>query len=1113
MSSRAIDTLLAELDPLPFSARQRLLAERALGLAAGGGLVRLAREADGQFEREIVLFMGIVARDGDVVAAGLRDASWRLRRRALKACGPVPVAAEALAAFVADAPYETRKEIYRLVRRRKLTELADQLFPVVAQTYAEAEAATLLAACSPALVARELAGLAHAVSNWRVMAAAHPQVMIAAARQELARATPAARQRWWHREGAGLLTLAADHPEAVFALLESFPVESLPHSCGEALAALARHDPMRLFALLDRPESGDARRRLSEPCLLRTVRSLPLPWLAGFLSRHRFGHDVRNLVLEALPPSSRAELFDSTRDHFQQPDHPTPEMTLRLLPHGLRVREARRSLGLARVREDEEATLRYTAYLDFAEAEPDLVKATGRHLADERAIGYELLLRCAARTNDEAVVSRALGMLGRLRNEQDPVRSRAIGALAEIQPRLFTAEHAEPLTELTRDALAARDSSSSTRYALSRLAVLLLARRNETAPLLTWSLSTLDLIYGTGQLPSLGQLDRVLRRGQEHEFFAAVKPWLEAGMARANHSPLFATTRALGRRAWRVAGLQTLLANTIGEHNTAHVNSQAISLWLDNPAHRSQRVQTVLLGDASTVVIPIVWNTLSCSRTDLLDLVLGGNGPSGRHLAQGVRWVPGHAPRVERWLPRQHRRYLDLLARLAGDAGASLASRVSAIRAAATVPDIGWSLVRKYCGSANTTLDEAALGALIWTDQPADALPILLSHVDDDRARVAVYALCRAVRFLAPSVIRPVLADVLNQARKVTSRKEAVRLMSVVTPRGAMTTIAAAWHPQQHRDVRAAIVATARHHLDEPPAWHVLSEAAADAERAVARSVVQIPVHDVPHRHRARYATLIGLACRHTDTHVAQAAWAAYPRWAEWAPAALTQISDAVCDLATLTLWRAAQTALVQLLDEGFTVSDLRPVFERLLLSDVDTSFDAEVDRDRPARQRLTALADRVTAWAQRQPHDTDLGEVYALGELLTRRPDHLGSGLALMVAATPLDDSLPSRLDRLCALVSDRPLAAHELAEVVLARLNRERDQLPPDLLHTTALQLCSRADLASGLLALSLARCAAASPRGWSALRDRELLRQLRRHPHPDLQALALAQTTRHE
>jgi hypothetical protein len=249
---------------------------------------------------------------------------------------------------------------------------------------------------------------------------------------------------------------------------------------------------------------------------------------------------------------------------------------MRVLTHDARVGEARRSLALARVAENEQTTLRYTAYLPFDEAKAALAKAAARHLAEERAAGYELLVQCAARSGDAATVSRALAMLTRLRNEQDPVRGRAIGALSALPGRLFATDQVQVLAELTRDAVVARDASMATRAALGRLAVRVLAWRSDVPELVGWVVSALDQLYGTGRLPSFGRLDTVLRRGQEREFFAAVRGWIEEAVARANFWPLFTTTRALGRRAWRVDALQTLLESPLHEGNTAQVNREAI---------------------------------------------------------------------------------------------------------------------------------------------------------------------------------------------------------------------------------------------------------------------------------------------------------------------------------------------------------------------------------------------------------------------------------------------------------------------------------------------------------------------------------------------------------
>src|SRR6185312_11652809 len=114
------------------------------------------------------------------------------------------------------------------------------------------------------------------------------------------------------------------------------------------------------------------------------------------------------------------------------------------------------------------------------------------------------------------------------------------------------------------------------------------------------------------------------------------------------------------------------------------------------------------------------------------------------------------------------------------------------------VPGIGWDIATRYLDASDVTLVEAALGALPWTDRAAEALPILLTYVDGDRARVAVYAATRASRFVQPSVLR----RELRLDGKVTARKEAVRLLAQLAVPGAPDVLVAAWRsPDQHRDV------------------------------------------------------------------------------------------------------------------------------------------------------------------------------------------------------------------------------------------------------------------------------------------------------------------------
>jgi len=101
---------------------------------------------------------------------------------------------------------------------------------------------------------------------------------------------------------------------------------------------------------------------------------------------------------------------------------------------------------------------------------------------------------------------------------------------------------------------------------------------------------------------------------------------------------------------------------------------------------------------------------------------------------------------------------------VAGDAGAKVWERTSAIAAAAQVPDAGPPIIHRYLDFPNVNLAETALGALAWTGEPDTALPLLLAHIGDDRARVAVYAAGRVARFLPPSRLGTAQAGMIRCA-------------------------------------------------------------------------------------------------------------------------------------------------------------------------------------------------------------------------------------------------------------------------------------------------------------------------------------------------------------
>ncbi|MFC6016813.1 hypothetical protein ACFP2T_11420 [Plantactinospora solaniradicis] len=1114
------DELLRELEPLPYPQRCRRLAPIVTAMAGDGTLDRTVTELrDGDhYQRHLALMMALIGQDAAAVRAGLADDDPQIRALALRAALRANwLAAPELVELMADAPPLTRQLVYRTLARLPRPELADALVELVRDRYGEPEAARLLPGCGADTVQRLLPELDHAIPSWSRLVRRHRDVVLRHAEELLPRLDHAGRNRWWEHCGRQLLQVAATAPRQVLDLLDRFaPSTYLPGNLAD-YGVLAAVEPHRVVRLLTNPDRASWLRRSTLPAaLLDRLGRLDPDDLVGLAGRLRDGESAFARLLRALPPSRRGTLYDAATAEVENENLVPGEVLLAVLPQRWRHREARRVLGLPRIRDDEAATLRYTAFLPWPDAEPVLTAATRRASADDRGTGYELLLRAAGRSADPAAVAVAVEHLLRLRNEQDPVRARALLALAEL-PRLLGAGSVETLDRIVVAAIEARDASAAGRTALSRLAVAVLRHHPDRSALRDWSWRTLDRLFQQRSQPPLRELAAGLRRGREQEFFATVRPWLEADVARGNFQSLFAVSSSLGRRGWRLPGLQDMLRQAISPEVVPRVFEQAVGRWLDDPSTRSERVAEVLRIDLSAVTIPEVWDAVATRRTDLLDLVLAGPVPAGRFLNAGQRWSPRSARYARRWLPRQQRAVVELLAGHAADPKVPVHGRAVAIATAAWVPEYGRQLLARYVDSPNVRLAEAALGALPWTDRPAEALPVLLDRADGDRARVATYAAGRAVQFAAPSRLPGLLAKIVTRRGKVTSRKEAIRLLGRFGGPEATELMLDAWRqPDQHRDVRTAIVSAARLRLDRPQCWQIVEQAVTGGREEVL-ALLGNPVRTTAAPDRPRYAALVVRACDHSDPVVARAAWGMLPDWAPWAPDLVGLVVAAATRLDTEQTWPTVADAVVRLLDgqpktptppaQATAATTARPLDAALAALVRLDGLDADPGgpaADRPARRRIEQLVQSTVHRAADAGPELDRKPLREAARMLAGQPEfvpvagELLGQLARLDAAVP--DDLAADLAELADLLADRPALASRLAEGLGARVQAGGDRWPGSTLVGAAAQLAGRGDLAAGLFAVSLSR--AGGRYGWSQP-WRVLLHGLRRHPVPDVRS----------
>jgi hypothetical protein len=812
-------------------------------------------------------------------------------------------------------------------------------------------------------------------------------------------------------------------------------------------------------------------------------------------------------LLRAVAPARRPAVVDGLLAGTDAASAQLCERALDLLPWERRYTEVRRMLKLRTIKADPDRTARLTAYLPFPEARRKLGSLTSANDADQRMIGYSLLVSSAGRTGDPHVFADLLANLDRLGNEQDRVRGAVVEALNQLPLGIFTAAAIDGLSNIRDSAVKARDLSGTTWHQLIKLAGRLLTDHPDTdARLRAWAAETATSrqpAEGMSHPWDLSQLRR-LPAAQAQALFDVAKGSLVASLNQDDAAPLMTFAEALGDRGWRIDGLAELVELVLSL-NQQGMSARAVHWLLAAPTDRGRWLEKLLEWDRSVLTLSGSYGQLSffdqlaCRRPDLLPDILAGQRIRGLFRTRDDIWVPISRYAATQWTSTQQKAYDRLLSTVdMARASVPALREVAYTRmelAAGTEPGVRQLLNHPIPAVAN-----AALAGLVRSRKPATAIRILAERLDDDQSTVAAPALSQLARWVPPESLATLVTDLLQSAPKVAARKEAARLVAQYRVSGALASLADAWQRRnQHRDVKIAIAVAATDFLDEPQAWQLVEESLADSPDAAVRLLKTDPDR-LPPRHRGRFARLLTGLARHQDPVVAGAACDSLGRWNNAAPEVAAELASMVSDL-DCAQWRRA---IHPLITDGLAASNdfLLPGLISDLATATEKDADAERDRDAQARQRLIAIGELVRASASRWSYcGTALRS--AVDDL--RGDPELGwFAIRLMALDIRFDnESCTASLLEIAEVGAERPLlAARAVAEVewVLVHLQRKVEL---SSVQVAIDRLIGRGDLSGGLLAVMLVSCLGQRI-GWPAPM-RSLLRWLRRHPDPDVRATA--------
>ncbi|RYX86831.1 hypothetical protein EON83_01220 [bacterium] len=847
--------LLAELETLPYSTRQQRMVELGRD-SSNSALFDELERGETSYERRLALQSCATSRDGERVLRLIFDSSRLVRSMALRM---LPIAA-------------TDEQIARVIPQLALKSLR-RLLIYLQRHKREATVEAVINACIESRSSSELPELL-------------PFASLELARQllqtdfERASENDLGRLAYWHTElaleYALQLVRGLSEPDGVVLkkankVLDAAGAFRTPRErelALELVRELNRRYPLAQLQLNPLFLSGSAQ-ELAE-MVVASDEVVKLTWAARahhieesvlVALMHSQGHIKWDWhqMLKHMPLETRATLHNEFNASWRGKFGIIPISLLELLPRDLRNAQARRHLQIPDLKATPANWLPYIALLPADEAAANAQPFVGAPDPIFRAAALAALVRNARyeRHNIGAI----LELLQKRANEQDPVRMAMLGALAQLPPSIFTEEHLPALATIQRQALNARDLSYGTAAQLERLVVALLPHYPEWA-----GVQITELLKERGSI-SFFDLQHRLNDSQMRAIGPRLLPLFNAWALR-EHTPFIGAMRAFGRRlkAWD-EGAQLLVdyLTAAPDHHVAAVANILAEfrgdLW-------KQVAPQLLASDESWALQHVMTKFLTLKRQDLLTpAILGHRRLNGRFASGRTRQVFPAETGFWRWTPTQQGLFAQTLAEVLYDTSRDSPGAFFAINRLCQLPDVVPTVLLEQAQFSNPQLAwrEAALRVLSRLDA-GQGVPTLLEALDDERARIAIYGLRRAL--LEMPAVRAL--DILRTVplQKVTVAKEVVRLLGDLKLPEAFDYLLEMGQRDLHRDVRVALLRALWEHLEDPRSWPILEAAAINPDPAVATMAARTTNPRLSLESRSRLNTVLAQLLRHPDSRV-----------------------------------------------------------------------------------------------------------------------------------------------------------------------------------------------------------------------------------------------------
>ncbi|HEY7424672.1 MAG TPA: HEAT repeat domain-containing protein, partial [Gemmataceae bacterium] len=594
--------------------------------------------------------------------------------------------------------------------------------------------------------------------------------------------------------------------------------------------------------------------------LARSAHRLDTPRLLALLERQPATLTPTWLWLRRLPPNRRGEIYRHCDRLWRDADGCLDPQSLRYLPRDPRRAEGRRHLELPALATRPQARLAYAAFLSWEEARGTTEPFLNHPEAELRSAALQALIGAVRfeRGHRGELLTRLRGR----RHEQDPVRCIMLASLAQLPPGIWKTENLEDLGQILRDALSAADLSYATAAQAQGIIVALLPFHPD------WSASWIvTLVRERGQI-HFGSLEQRLTDADVRRIAPALAPVLKAWQTREREAQLLGLGQSLGRRLGVFETLMAILRRLLRDTATQWVAGTILQIIARHQrAELKTLVPELIREDPSWVTQTPVLQLLHRRRQDLLTPFLGRRAYKGRFSTGRTRYVLPLSDGFFRWTSAQQTEFARTLEEITHvkDKMRDVPTVLRGITQMAALPALGSKRLVELASDERPAVQEAALRALGKLDA-GQGVQALLDALGDDRSRVAIYALRKALLAMPAAHALQLLKVVPLQ--KVTVAKEYVRLLGEMPSVEAFRALGKLDEQTLHRDVRVALLRALWGHLEHAEAWEILNHAVESPDPALMTAVVRIPADRLGEQAQRRLIALLARVLNHPDATV-----------------------------------------------------------------------------------------------------------------------------------------------------------------------------------------------------------------------------------------------------